>query len=220
MTMTQAAFFTSSLFLSSIALGAEAPGIDLAANPHRFVAGEVVRIEGSGAHIQVRAGITPDVRVSGSLRRALDRVIVKRTQEGLTIRLVPLARGQTVYGRLVVEVPAEAAVSVLSLSGAVDVEGLRGDLDVNTLGGAVRAWDLAEQAVAVRTFSGSVDIAAQTLESLQVDTVSGSILYTGRLRAGARCELSSSTGEVEVIDEPRLAGAGIIDAQLGRIAAR
>lgn len=231
MTMTPAALFTSSLFLSSVAVdatGAETRPADrpaAAATTETFAdqawkAGEVLRIEGSGAHIRVRAHRSSRVRVRGKLNRSLDRVSVRRTQEGLTIRLVPLARGQTVYGRVDIEVPASANIAVLSTSGAVDVAGIQGTLDVNTLDGAVRAWDLQGRTVAVRTVTGSVDVAAGALETLEVDTVSGSILYTGRLVPGARCALSSLTGEIEVVDEPRLAGVGVIDSRLGRIAAR
>jgi ferric-dicitrate binding protein FerR (iron transport regulator) len=129
----------------------------------------------------------------------------------VTVRLVPLARGQLVYGALTVHAPPSSPVRVRSRSGAVDVRGLRPAIDVETTRGDVSV-DARGGDVVVRTVSGAIHVVAAGLEGLELESVRGRVRFSGGLAPGARCVLESLTGPVE-LGEVRSAHARLVRAR-------
>ena len=78
---------------------------------------------------------------------------------------------------LEVHVPRRASVWVKSTTAAIDVEGMDGTLDLNSVGGPIHVVGTPAD-VTAETMSGSVEIAGGT-ERARVKTVSGDILLRG-----------------------------------------
>jgi|SRR5689334_16917312 len=87
---------------------------------------------------------------------------------------------------LEVHVPRRASVWVKSTTAAIDVEGMDGTLDLNSVGGPIHVVGTPAD-VTAETMSGSVEIAGGT-ERARVKTVSGDILLRG-----ASVDLGAST---------------------------
>lgn len=207
--MTTAAYFTLVTALNVASARAETTTI-------HWADGQTVTVQGSGAELELRAWNQDHVRVQSTLSRSLDRVKVQHSAEAIHIRLVPLVKGQPVYGKVVVDVPANAALSVFTLSGDVKVDGLEGALDVTSLSASVDARGIRSPRVYIRSSSGAVTLAAKALDELSLATASGRISYAGNLEPGADCTLESLSGKVEIVDDPGLAALGILDTSLAR----
>ena len=97
----------------------------------------------------------------------------------------------------VISVPADAAVSLKSISGDVSVTGVKGEVRAETVSGDVNVNSTPNVAIA-KTISG--DVTAQnvsTQTTLVLSTISGSVLATGlKVRA---LEAGSVSGNVRLI---------------------
>lgn len=108
-------------------------------------------------------------------------------------------RGQTTVragsgsGDIEVRVPAGSRVEVATRSGDVEVRGVRGAVDLQSMSGDFRiSGDLRQ--VAVEGISGDVEMVGST-ESLRVRTVSGDVRVP---RASGFVELTTVSGDLEV----------------------
>lgn len=206
---------TTALFISVTSLTFASPA-EASTTQYRWGEGQSIEIQGSGAKLRLRAWSQNRIRVQSKLSRQLDQVSVVRGPNGIEIRLVPLAKNQQVYGEIIVDIPASAPLSVFTLSGDVEIVGARGALHVTSLDADVSARDIRSREVSIRSTSGAVELSAEALAQLSVETVTGRISYAGNLAPGADCTLKSISGEVEIVDDPGLAALGVLDSSLAR----
>ena len=147
--------------------------------------------------------ISGDVIVTASNR---DEVRVRASSEEIPLRFEHIGnsvRVSTVSGqyrrsgdqRMEVVVPIGSRVRASSVSGDVDVRGVRGELEATAVSGDVTVEDVTRRAT-LRTVSG--DLTARRIDGdVRARSVSGDIHIE---RADGELDAESTSGEVELVD--------------------
>lgn len=167
------------------------------------IAGDV-RVETGGAN-QVRVNATKRVRHrdADEARRYLAQLRIEVTQVGNRVEVRTLhprttARSLSASVDYTITVPASTAVNVRSISGAVGVNGVRGEVRAETISGDVDVTATPNLAIA-KTVSGTVrarDIGAAS--SLVLQTISGTVIAnTLKVRT---LEAGSVSGDVQLVN--------------------
>jgi DUF4097 and DUF4098 domain-containing protein YvlB len=116
---------------------------------------------------------------------------------------------ETIDGDITVEGGAES-VKLTSVQGRISATGSRGRIELNTVSDDIEAADLQGDIVA-ETVSGSITIAKSDAKSVEVQTVSGELVYDGRIVDGGHYSLLTHSGEI-AISVPEGANATIATA--------
>ena len=129
--------------------------------------------------------------------------------------LDPLATGEDERADYLLDVPAGSSVEIRNRQGSVQVEKLRRDTWVESVGGTISAMDVAGQ-LTVRSVGGNIDIIrpsgevqahsitgnlhfiSPTSSRLRGRTTSGKIIYEGDFALGGDYVLSSYSGDMDV----------------------
>jgi hypothetical protein len=110
------------------------------------------------------------------------------------------------------------AVRVLGTAATVEVEDMRGDVDVHARGGAGRMTVRgAVQDADVSTISGALDVAADQIVRGQFTSVSGNIRCSGVPAGGAILDFSDHSGAVELALARGAAGTFALSSISGTI---
>jgi hypothetical protein len=114
-------------------------------------------------------------------------------------------------------------VSVRNISGSVEAAGIDGDLRVNVISGGLTLADLAGESVDAQTVSGSIlmDVADPSVQSIRAHSTSGSLTVRIPKDADLRVKLHTTSGTLKA-DLPdsegsnwQLPGMRVVDAKLG-----
>ena len=181
--------------LTALAAPTAAPGVFESTVP--WLEGEPITVRGSEATLVLRAWDRDEIRVTEALGRPDDRVEIA-FGAGVSLSLRSATAGAPVHGRVVVDLPAGAAVEVFSLTGPVELEGLGGEFDVETLSGRVTGRALEGAALRVHSLSGSVDVDARGVARLDLSTSSGRVRVRRAWAARGPVEARSDFGRVKV----------------------
>ena len=139
--------------------------------------------------IEVRPWDKPGVDVTiekrGPTKESLDDLIIDASQDGNRIRVEVRSRrsgggwhiGRTPNAKLIVSIPASSDLVARSGDGSIDVERVRGKVDLSSGDGSIRARDLSGD-VTVHTGDGSVTLDGM-FATLQASSGDGSV----RIRA-------------------------------------
>lgn len=101
---------------------------------------------------------------------------------------------QTLEGDITVKGGAES-VKLGTVSGRIVVSGARGHIELNSVSEDIEATDLAGDVVA-ETVSGDIILRRIDAKSVDVQTVSGELMYDGRIVDGGRYSLLTHSGEI------------------------
>jgi DUF4097 and DUF4098 domain-containing protein YvlB len=167
------------------------------------ISGEIVLRGGSGNEVHIEAV----KRVHGSrsgedARRQLEAVRIDVSHTGNRVR-VNTRHGERQRDNHVsvdyqVTVPYGTEVSVKSVSGNVEVQDVKGDLQAESVSGEVQVAD-AERLTLAKSVSGDVEVlSAQSSRALEVASVSGDVDIRGV--SAPELEVSSVSGDVKVSD--------------------
>ena len=216
-----------------------------------------VRIENIKGKIVVRTWSKPQVRVTGSLGKGVEKLEISGDARSLDIRVkYPNSRGGwNLWGRddthseptdLQVMVPQRASLDVGAVSADVDVQQMAGrKLDVSSVSGnvVVTASSPGEASfenvsgdttlrittskvevasvsgdvnlsgglsgdVEMESVSGNIELAAKTLDRLEVNTVSGDATLRAGLRPSGTIKAETLSGELR-LTLPRGTGARV-----------
>ena len=114
-------------------------------------------------------------------------------------------------------------VSVRNISGSVEAAGVDGDLRVNVISGSLTLADLAGESVDAQTVSGSilVDVADPSVRNIRAHSTSGSLTVRVPQDADLRVKMYTTSGALRT-DLPEsngsnwsMPGIRVLDAQLG-----
>lgn len=103
---------------------------------------------------------------------------------------------ETLDGDINVEGGAET-VKLTSIQGRIIVSGAHGRIELNTVSDDIEAADLQGDIVA-ETVSGSITIARSDAKSVEVQTVSGELVYDGKIIDGGRYSLLTHSGTIAI----------------------
>jgi hypothetical protein len=156
---------------------------------------DIVNVAGS---IDVQGWDKPEVAVTGTVGKDVERVDVTGDPDRTTVRVVLHPRGSWGSGRegeaqLTIHVPAGSSISTSLVSADLKVSGIKGDAKLQTVsgnisgevGGDLRASDV----------SGSVSLAAAGAKSIEVKTVSGNIVLSG---GDTDAEVTTVSGDAKI----------------------
>jgi hypothetical protein len=198
--------------------GATAPTTSTAPLEHDLGPGGDVTIETLDTEIRLRGIAGSVARVRLAAGDLADEFQVETGPGRLAIR--PIRRWS--FGRrrdvgpLEIEVPADAAVrassasgSVLALdlaaggrfrsaSGDIDLAGLAGTVDAESMSGGIRVRASGPTSLRVRTVSGRVDVVAPAATRIEAKSVSGNVDVSGRLTGEGPFALESVSGDLTI----------------------
>jgi len=107
----------------------------------------------------------------------------------------------SVSGKIAVD-DANADIEAESVSGSIQINGDYPNAEVETVSGPVKIYG-ARKSIRAETVSGSLQLYGDTLEDLNVETVSGSITYTGGLAERGDIRANSLSGSIRLqLDRP------------------
>ena len=98
-----------------------------------------------------------------------------------------------------VTVPAGTSLTLKTVSGEVQITGVRGDVNANTVSGGMMLSGLKSRALELETVSGDLHLAAVDSDRVQVRTISGDIDYDGRLARSGRYDMQSHSGDIRIV---------------------
>jgi DUF4097 and DUF4098 domain-containing protein YvlB len=168
--------------------------------------------------ISVKAGAKREVVITAILHS--DKVEVDQSHRGNRVDVVShlLAGADQSTGQVDYEVlvPADANVTLISMTGPLHAEKLQGDVvmegntatvdvrdisdahvHVKTLNGSVTLTDIHDGHVEITSLGGDVVLTSVSGPLVQVSSSSGQIHYDGDFGAGGEYSLTSHTGNIE-----------------------
>lgn len=154
-------------------------------------AGKDVIVEtGSGSESR------PERTVDGLRRLNLPPRGLEVTEDGnvITVRLSAAAHN----GRLVLTVPTDTSLQLLSSNGGIDVDGVQGEIDVTSHNGAITATNVSGTVVA-DTHNGSIKVTFNRIDAgkpLAFTSYNGPIDVTLPADFKANLKLKASQGEI------------------------
>ncbi len=101
---------------------------------------------------------------------------------------------ETLDGDITVEGGAET-VKLTSIQGRITVTGARGRIELNTVSDDIEAAELQGDIVA-ETVSGSITVARSDAKSVEIQTVSGELVYDGKILDGGHYSLLTHSGTI------------------------
>lgn len=163
----------------------------LAADPHGNV--EISNVSGL---VELHGWDKPQVEVTGKAGADVERVSV--TGDPAHIMVQVITRQNKLWGsdgsaHLIVRVPEKSSVTATVVSADFSVNGLLGDLKLQSVSGDVKGevgGDLRAGSV-----SGNINMAARSAKSLAVKTVSGDITLTG---GSGESDVTTVSGTIKV----------------------
>lgn len=184
---------------AALALAAAAPAF--AATPidqvRPLAANGQVEIDNLQGRIQVRAWNRNEVRVTGSLGKGVEKLVVEGDARHLLVK-AQYPHGPSVDAEpttLLLQVPLQASLDIDSVAADIDIDGVApGDLQIDSVSGNI-VVAAAPQRAHIESVSGDQRL---TLNSprVGVESVSGDVVLNGRLKAEVAVETVS--GDIRI----------------------
>lgn len=102
------------------------------------------------------------------------------------------------------------SVELKTVQGGVTLGKTRGRIDVNSVQGDIEISDAAGD-VTVETVNGDITLARTDATNLDVNTVSGDVIYDGSFKGGGTYQLSTHSGDVTVVVPPTASLSGAVE---------
>lgn len=160
-----------------------------------------IEIDNVKGRIQVRAWDRNEVRITGSLGKGVEKLVVEGDRDHLEVRVqYPNRMGG--WGKdspeptvLLLQVPLRADLDIESVSADIDVEGVApGNLDIDTVSGDVSVA-AAPGEVSIDSVSGDQRVTVNS-SKVKLESVSGDIVLAGRLNGDVHAETVS--GDIRI----------------------
>jgi DUF4097 and DUF4098 domain-containing protein YvlB len=153
---------------------------------------EIIDLTGS---VEVTAWDRPEIEVTGTVDDNIERVDLT-TNGDRTIINVILHSGMKRFGdetRLLIHVPVASAVSATLVSADFKLNGIQGDVKVQTVSGDVTGS--VDGNLRANTVSGNVKVTAQKARRIEIRTITGDIHLAG---GDAEVEITTVSGTAQV----------------------
>ena len=168
------------------------------------LSGDVEVTGGSGEDVRITATKRIRARDESAGRGALNATIIEVNERAgvVTISAQP-TRGRfgSVEVDYLISVPTGTNVSLKTISGDLTVRNIAGDLRLNSTSGDVVVSDAKPRGLDIEVVSGDVSLERVDSERVQVEAVSGDIVLIGKLAKTGRYDLSTHSGDIQVIPE-------------------
>jgi hypothetical protein len=162
------------------------------ANPQGAV--EIINVAGS---IDVQGWDRPEVEVSGTVGKDVERVELTGDANRTTVRVVLPSERHTSFNdgaaKLVVHVPTNSSLSTSLVSSDLKVSAVHGDLKLQTVSGNISGDGGGN--LRANSVSGNVTLTASAAKSIEVKTISGDIVLSG---GDADTEITTISGNAKM----------------------
>jgi len=153
-----------------------------------------VEISNVKGRIEVEGWDKNEVRVTGTLGKNVERLEFERDGDDTEIRVVKSGNGWRMgESNLVIRLPFGNEVRIECGSGSIEVNGIKADLDLESISGSVRAVN-CEGDIEAQSTSGSVKVLSSKGD-VKAESVSGSVEVEGDF---GEVEAKSVSGSVRV----------------------
>lgn len=185
------AIFLGALFALPVMAEDVDETIDAAADGH-------VHVSNIAGEVTIRGWSRNEVEVTGELGRNVEKLILERDGDKITIKVkVPRRGGHGIDSDLHIQVPQGSSIDVGTVSADIDVEEVRGEQSLNTVSGDVSS-EADGSDISAESVSGDVEVSGQNKNTeIHAGTVSGDVTV---FRAGGVVVAGSVSGDV-VVDE-------------------
>jgi hypothetical protein len=173
-----------------------------------------VELENLSGDLEVTGGAGEDVRITATKKvRTRDESAGRGALNATEIEVNERAGVVTVSARptrgrfgsvevdYIISVPSGSNVSLKTISGDVTVKNIAGDVRLSTTSGDVVVADAQPRALDIEVISGDVSLERVDSERIRIDSVAGDITFIGKLAKTGRYDLSSHSGDIQVIPE-------------------
>lgn len=168
------------------------------------VSGDVEVTGGGGDDVKITATKRVHAPNESAGRSALSAIEIQvADRAGVVSITAGPTRGRFSAGEIdyVISVPSGTTLSLKTLSGDVTVTGIAGDAHLNTLSGDVVIKNARPRDVEIEVVSGDVSLEQVDSERVHVKSVSGDIILIGKLAKTGRYDLSTHSGDIQIIPE-------------------
>lgn len=157
-----------------------------------------VTVSNVAGSVRVTAWDRNEISVTGTLGRGTERLDIERGDDRVEIRVVlPERTRRNVEGSdLEVRVPAGKDVGVGTVSAEVDVEGVRGLVEVETVSGGIDVSGSPRE-VEVESTSGRIRVEAEETRRISAENVSGTIQVRGSASEAVDAEAVSGNVDIQ-----------------------
>lgn len=158
-----------------------------------------VEIYNTAGSVTVEGWSQDAVEVTGTLGEEVDEFIFERKGDTVVVKVKPIkgknSGGRSTSSHITVRVPQQSSVDVATISAEIDVEGVEGEQELQSVSGNVATQVFAAE-VEVETVSGRIDVAGNG-EDVEADltTVSAGIAVRG---LSGVIDLESVNGKLEI----------------------
>ena len=159
-----------------------------------------VEIYNTSGSVTVEGWPGNSVEVTGTLGEEVEEFIFERDGDTVVIKVKPIhgkhSGGRSTSSYITVRAPQKSSIDVATISAKIDVEGIEGEQELQSVSGDIATGAFAAE-VEAETVSGDIDITGSNMDSeTELATVSGSI--SARDVAGT-IDLESVNGALGII---------------------
>jgi len=158
-----------------------------------------VEIYNTAGSVTVEGWSQDAVEVTGTLGEEVDKFIFERKNDTVLVKVKPKkgknSGGRSTSSHITVRVPQQSSVEVATISAEIDIEGVKGEQDLQSVSGSVATQVFAAE-IEVETVSGRIDVAGSG-EDIEADLTTVSAGISVRDLSGV-IDLESVNGKLEV----------------------
>ena len=158
-----------------------------------------VEIYNTAGSVTVEGWSQNVVEVTGTLGEEVDEFIFERKDDTVLVKVKPIkgknSGGRSTSSHINVRVPQQSSIEAVTISAEIDVEGVRGEQELQSVSGKVTTQVFAAE-VEVETVSGRIDVVGSG-EDIEAELTTVSAGITVRDLSGV-IDLESVNGKLEI----------------------
>ncbi len=156
-----------------------------------------IEIDNLKGRVEVRAWDRPEVKITGSLGKGVEKLLVEGDRGLLRVEVrYPSRVRNTEPTTLILQVPLRADLEIETVSADIDVHGVAAsELSLHSVSGDITA-NGAPRRASIETVSGDARLTFNSGD-VEVDTVSGDLVLSGRLNDEVSVETVSGNLRVD-----------------------
>jgi DUF4097 and DUF4098 domain-containing protein YvlB len=166
--------------------------------------GDVEIVGGSGEDVKVTATKSTHSGNEQAARAALSAMAIEINERpgAVAIQAKPTSgRSNSVEVNYVISVPAGTSLDLKTYSGDVTIRSMSGDIRLKSYSGDVVVREGKPASIDLDSVSGDVSLEQIDSERVKVNSLSGDVVFKGKLSKTGRYDLSTNSGDVQVVTD-------------------
>jgi len=173
-----------------------------------------LELQGYSGDVEISGGSGEDVRITATKRTHSSNEQAARTalrataidvneRPGAVAIAAQATRGRfsSVEVDYVISVPAGTSLDLKTYSGDVTIRSMAGDIHLKSYSGDVVIREGKPTSIDLDSISGDVSLEQIDSERVKVNSLSGDVIFKGKLSKTGRYDLSTNSGDVQVVTD-------------------